>query len=718
MKKIKILTATAAAALFVSGFVVASAAEEPEMSAAYVSVPVTDDIELPDSDELFNSYVKKTFYGDSAVFAYSATARKNLSEAEAKIYDALKTEIEKIAKGSLSSTIITLADSLLPKSTFTPSELSVSEFNSTTIDTAKKNITSEKLGFDFAKICIALMHDCPYELYWFDKTEGYGMGYGISYSTGSLNISNLQFSFIVAKEYSDTNAIGTYKTNTTKTSAATTAAANAAEVISNNAGKTDIEKLHAYKDYICEKVSYNDDAAKDNTTPYGNPWQLIWVFDDNTTTNVVCEGYSKAFQYLCDLSAFNSEDIYCISVTGNMTSSGGGGPHMWNVMHMDDGKNYLVDVTNTDGNSIGNDGSLFLKGYSSTAGSTSYTFNNNNSNSVTFVYDGNTTALYSADELALSDDNYHWDYNGDGICDETNCGKIINGFGANLAGYTLSLKGNIGVNFYMELSEEITDSATAYMQFTLPGGAIEKVLVSAAEKDTTTTLGKTYYVFPCEVAAKEMTDTIKAQMFDGNGKSGIEYTYTVKDYADYIIANPGTYGENAVALVKAMLNYGAYSQQYFGYNTGNLANAGISLALPDITAANLSTYAPQITKNESVATFIAAYLSLKSETAANVKVQVTGTPAVTVNGSAVSLASCPKSGEYYVLTVDNIPANQLDKMYTFTLTSGGNTASLNFSALSYCYMGLNNSGASDKLKNLCKSIYAYNLAADTYNPAA
>ncbi|MBP1535370.1 MAG: hypothetical protein IK999_14790 [Ruminococcus sp.] len=28
-------------------------------------------------------------------------------------------------------------------------------------------------------------------------------------------------------------------------------------------------------------------------------------------------------------------------------------------------------------------------------------------------------------------------------------------------------------------------------------------------------------------------------------------------------------------LVAAMLNYGAYSQQYFGYNTGNLANEGL-----------------------------------------------------------------------------------------------------------------------------------------------
>lgn len=30
--------------------------------------------------------------------------------------------------------------------------------------------------------------------------------------------------------------------------------------------------------------------------------ELIWVFDGDSSTNVVCEGYAKAFQYLCDLS--------------------------------------------------------------------------------------------------------------------------------------------------------------------------------------------------------------------------------------------------------------------------------------------------------------------------------------------------------------------------------------------------------------------------------
>lgn len=714
MRKLKLAAAAAAAVLCISCFAAVAAAEENEMSITAESVLVTDNIDLPDSDELFEGYVEKTFYGDYGASVFSTTARNNLSEANAKIYDALKPEIAKIANGESTSAIISISDSLLPKATFTPEELGVTSFTESTINTAKANINAEKLGFDFAIICKALMNDCPYELYWFDKTKGYGISYSIGYKANSLSISELKFGFIVAKEYSATDVIGTYETKFELTGAAATAAENAQTVVSSNAGKTDIEKLLAYKQYICDSVSYNDKAATNSSTPYGNPWQLIYVFDGDLNTNVVCEGYAKAFQYLCDLSTFSNPEIYCISVTGTMN----GGGHMWNVMRMDDGKNYLVDVTNSDTGTIGSGGNrLFLNTYDTKSSDTSYTYTIT-SQSVTFVYDTNTTAIYSAEELALSNDKYHWDYNGDGRCDEVGCGKIIDDFGATLAGYTISLSGNIGVNFYMELSDTILYDNDAYMQFTLPNGNITQVMVADVKSSPQDVNGKNFYIFPCEVAAKEMTDEITAQMFDGSGKSGAVYTYTVKEYADYIIEHPTEFAnsEKTVALVKAMLNYGAYSQIYFGYNTGELANDGVELVLPKITATNLEDKAPIISNNENVATFIAAYLSLKSETAANVKVEVANgvTPSITVNGVEVNLTSCPKSGEYYVLTVDNIPADKLDEMYNFTLTSDENTATLSFGALSYCYMALNNSSASEKAKNLCKAIYAYNTAANTY----
>lgn len=65
--------------------------------------------------------------------------------------------------------------------------------------------------------------------------------------------------------------------------------------------------------------------------------------------------------------------------------------------------------------------------------------------------------------------------------------------------------------------------------------------VSAAQTNTTIKEGTTYYKFPCEVSSYEMTQDIKAQMFDGNGKCGKEYTYTVRDYAQYLIDHVDLY---------------------------------------------------------------------------------------------------------------------------------------------------------------------------------
>lgn len=721
MRKLKLLTVAAVAALCITGLTSAVSAEETEMSTIAESVFVTDNIDLPDSEELFEGYVEKTFYGDYGASAFSTTARNNLSEANAKIYDALKPEIAKIANGESTSATISISDSLLPKATFTPEELGVTSFTESTINTAKANINAEKLGFDFAIICKALMNDCPYELYWFDKTKGYGISYSIGYKDNSLSISELKFGFIVAKEYSATDVIGTYEINTELTGAAATAAANAQTVVNNNVTKTDIDKLFAYKEYICNSVSYNQGAATNNSTPYGNPWQLIYVFDGNSETNVVCEGYAKAFQYLCDLSTFSNPEIYCISVTGTMAAAGEpGGGHMWNVMHMDDGKNYLVDITNSDDGTFGQDESLFLTGYGASDGNTSYTYSNTYGSKLIFVYDTNTTAIYSAEELALSRDIYHWDYNGDGRCDEVGCGKIIDGFGATLAGYTISLSGNIGVNFYMELSDTILNDEGAYMKFKLPNGDIKQVMVKDVKSSKEDVNGKKFYIFPCEVAAKEMTATITAQMFDGSENGGAIYTYTVKDYADYILSHTESYSANAVALVKAMLNYGAYSQVYFNHNTGKLANKDLTSAektLTEITSATLSTYVSSYTMDTNYTGSTAYYgssLVLKSGT--DIKhyfrpAEVSGS--YTCKDSGGNSYDVAVSGSYIYIRVPNIPAHKLGEALTLTLYENGTPVGTisNYSPMSYAYAVLNayptTGSEKDTLRNVVIALYHY-----------
>ena len=49
-----------------------------------------------------------------------------------------------------------------------------------------------------------------------------------------------------------------------------------------------------------------------------------------------------------------------------MSGGTGAGDHMWNIVTMDDGCNYLVDVTNCDTGSIGAPGKLFPRKISRT----------------------------------------------------------------------------------------------------------------------------------------------------------------------------------------------------------------------------------------------------------------------------------------------------------------------------------------------------------------
>ena len=97
------------------------------------------------------------------------------------------------------------------------------------------------------------------------------------------------------------------------------------------------------------------------------------------------------------------------------------------------------------------------------------------------------------------------------------------------------------------------------MHFTIPaGGTVTESDVYVKDARKVSSFGKVYYVFKCQVAAKELTSAIKAQIIDGD-RSGTEYTYSVREYADYLLSHTGENEEwnKAAPLVKAMLNYGA-----------------------------------------------------------------------------------------------------------------------------------------------------------------
>ena len=307
----------------------------------------------------------------------------------------------------------------------------------------------------------------------------------------------------------------------------------------------------------------------------------------------------------------------------------------------------------------------------------------------------------------------HPDADNDGKCDD--CGAIIDGIGAKLAGYSLSLTGNIGVNFYMELSDQIIADKDAYMQFTLPNGTVTKVLVSEAQTNTTINAEKTYYKFPCEVASYEMTQDIKAQMFDGNGKCGKEYTYTVRDYAQYLIDHVDLY-QDAYPFAVAMLNYGACSQKYFNKAVDELANKYLNdneLEIQDRFDGYINGFVANKAENKVLGQFAGLSMVLKSETTLNIFYEPKEGIDVSklnfiVDGKEITPV---KRGQYYILSLENIKANELGNSKKFTVTDGTNTLSGDYCAMMYCYQVLQAQEGTyeDALVTLVKAFsnYAY-----------
>ena len=287
--------------------------------------------------------------------------------------------------------------------------------------------------------------------------------------------------------------------------------------------------------------------------------------------------------------------------------------------------------------------------------------------------------------------------------------------GAKLAGYTLSMDGDIGVNFYMELSDDVLTSESAYMRFTIPTGANTVVeTLSVADASVREMNDRIYYIFKCGVAAKEMTSEIKAQIIDGD-RMGTEYTYSVREYAEYVLAHPeiGDYAE-AAGLVKAMLNYGAYSQIFFDKNTADPANINLSpedRQLADITAADIdrSDFSSNLPEGARLA---GATLSLRSQTALSLYF---------ISDHQLQF-DCDRDFEtsfadgYQVLTVTDISARELGDDFSVTVWADGNQGTVSYSPMNYCYNALSAEliEPDANLQNVVKALYSYWQAAAAY----
>ena len=114
-------------------------------------------------------------------------------------------------------------------------------------------------------------------------------------------------------------------------------------------GKTIYQKAAAIYDWIAKNVRYDYDNLND-----GDYMLKYTAYAAAIDKKAVCQGYANLFYRLA-----NSAGIDCRIITGRGNSGSGWIDHAWNIVQMDDGKYYCVDVTWDEGRSSH---SYFLKG--------------------------------------------------------------------------------------------------------------------------------------------------------------------------------------------------------------------------------------------------------------------------------------------------------------------------------------------------------------------
>ncbi len=378
-------------------------AEEPMADGQWRAQAVTF---AEDGRALFAGFVDRAFAGAAVPKKAAINAGSRLTGLNAALYARMKEDISRVASGTRHDTVFSYTPRELGigKATFTAQELglpAIASDNAFTEEAKRGAVLS--LGLDLRAVLECLMEDMPYELYWFDKVTGAYESYSFSGNYVSISIEAVKVYLFVSADYAAASTEGNRVQNTTETrsdlSNVALAVKNAKEIVAKHADEPDEQKLMSYVQEISSLSASNYAASNDPNPIYGDPWQLIYVFDGDPDTMVVCEGFSKAMQYLCDMSKFQSDDIVCYTVMGSVRlNTGGAGGHMWNILHMDDGKNYMVDVTNYKSMNTAWCGMLgsVEEGYSLTR----------ERRTLHYEYYDQTRWLFTKEELTLSTEDY------------------------------------------------------------------------------------------------------------------------------------------------------------------------------------------------------------------------------------------------------------------------------------------------------------------------
>ena len=299
------------------------------------------------------------------------------------------------------------------------------------------------------------------------------------------------------------------------------------------------------------------------------------------------------------------------------------------------------------------------------------------------------------------------------------------------AGHSISLGGDIGLNFFFDFTDDqITQGVTVNMQMILGENETKDISVNIGADNYDGKYGLYKAVFP--VAAAEMNYNVTAAVTIGGEAVSEVKTFSVKEYADYILSNDyktiylgenHTEDEYAVLcdLVKAMLDYGAKAQTAFERTNVDLVNGGNDYFTYEVTdemitaavkAANANSVHSDMRADTSSfgLTYQGTSVIYLSKITLRHYYLVTDETKFTETVKNSANFTYGTKGKYIYFETTDIPAAEFDDLQEFYI----NGKAYLFSVLDYVSAAMKSGKISDEEKELVRASFRYNAAANEY----
>ena len=314
--------------------------------------------------------------------------------------------------------------------------------------------------------------------------------------------------------------------------------------------------------------------------------------------------------------------------------------------------------------------------------------------------------------------------------------KVEGSDNTKVVGYSVGLSDMISLNMYTYVPEKFLSDTGATAVFTLADGTVTQQPLSEFKKASYN--GVNTVVINTKMVPAYITCSVTMKIVGSDGKESEGFTYSIYEYAkDYIkYATTETEYQKALPLVKAMLDYGAYSQLFFGVDASNLANydrvSNLKLTEGNVEQTSCDSVFNAIT-NEETGTLgneelIYQNISLICESETSMKLYFQNKNNLTLDqikekyaikvydseGNVIPDDGCEMQveGDLFWIKIKNLGPVKLSSDYTVEFTSDAGTQSGTVSPICYIKKAMKQDDMN--LQNLCKAMYLYNKATLEY----